>query len=266
MSNDVEQAVLELARQAGTIIKIDFFKKIDETWKADGTPVTSTDEQINALVLENLLHLTPTYSFIGEEGKNIIPGSTHTWICDPLDGTVAFTSGIPTCVFSLALLHNHQVIFAVIYDPFLNHLYTAKKGEGSFLNGQQIHVSDTAIIERTTVGIPFWRGEPYNSTAILEELRLRNVFVANIFSISYMSALVASGKMSAAIYTNTFRHDAAAGSLIVTEAGGAVTDLSGNQQSYDQPIHGCLLSNGKLHSEYLELVKQTHLTTEANIK
>lgn len=259
MEDHNKEIAVRLAHNAGTIIRNNFFAESAAEWKKDGTPVTNTDLEINSLVLNTLLEATPTFSVMAEEGNRIIPDSEYTWVCDPLDGTVAFTGGLPTCVFSLALLHNHKVIFAVVYDPFLDQLYTAEYNKGSFMNNRRISVSETTVANKSLVGIPFWGGEQYSSTFLLDNLKKEGIFVTNIFSIVYMSMLVAYGKLSAVIYLNTYAHDGAAASLIVKEAGGTVTNLFGNDQDYDKPLQGCLLSNGKLHQTYLQIIKESKI-------
>lgn len=257
MEDWIKETAVQLAYDAGKIIRKNFFAQTNANWKKDGTPVTSTDLEINSLVLSRLLTATPMFSVMAEEGGRNVVDSEYAWVCDPLDGTVAFTGNLPTCVFSLALLYKHKAIFAVVYDPFLDQLFTGEHGKGSHLNGNQISVSEIATVEKTLVGVPFWQGERYNSTPLLDNLKKQNIFVTNIFSIVYMSMLVATGKMSAVIYLNTFAHDGAAASLIVQEAGGIVTDLFGNDQEYDKSLQGCLLSNGKLHRTYLQIIKDS---------
>ncbi len=261
MEDPIRKTAVQLAYSAGEIIRKNFFKNSSAEWKKDGTPVTNTDLEVNGLVLHTLREATPTFSIMAEEGSHIIPGSEYTWVCDPLDGTVAFTGGLPTCVFSLALLHNHQTIFAIVYDPFLDQVYTAETANGSFMNGHRISVSKTAVATKGLVGIPFWQGEHYDSTLLLDNLKKKDIFVTNIFSIVYMSMLVACGKLSAVIYLNTSAHDGAAASLIVKEAGGMVTNLFGNDQDYDKPLQGCLLSNGRLHHTYLQIIKESGIVS-----
>ena len=132
-----------LAKQAGDIM-LKYFNSAasDPTVKSDRTIVTKADTEINSMIIEVLTRETPGYSIWGEEESSIIQGAPYTWVCDPVDGTMPFSKGIPISSFSLALVdENGHSVVGVIYDPFQDRLFEAVKGNGALLNGARIGVS-----------------------------------------------------------------------------------------------------------------------------
>ena len=239
---------VKLAQAAGKTMLKNFSLGMKKQWKEDNSPVTATDHAINQMVIEEIKKAYPDMSILGEEASHMIEGSEYTWVCDPIDGTVPFAYGVPTSVFELALVKDGEPILGIIYDPFLDRLFEAQKGQGALLNGQPIHVSDAKSFKLNIAGA----GEPSMIAALYEN----GARAMNVLSIAYVSALVASGELVAAIaYTWAGPWDIAAVKLIVEEAGGTVTSLDGKEQRYDQKINGAAISNGYLHESLLEIIK-----------
>ncbi len=249
MSKELDFAT-SLARQAGVMMKMNFVGGMAKEWKEDTTPLTVTDTAINELVLKAAQEEYPTYSFIGEEGSREIE-SEYAWVCDPIDGTVPFSFGYPTFAFSLALTKNGESILGVIYDPIMDRMLTAVKGEGAFMGGKRIAVSEDATLSRQVlIGM--------NSSRDLQKLRsaLSNgdCRLPTLYSCVYGGMLVALGEFGAAIYPYDKAWDAAAVKIIVEEAGGKVTSISGDEQRYDRTINGFVASNGLIHDELVRLL------------
>ena len=131
-----------LALSAGKIMGEYFYGKENKvSFKEDRTPVTKADRIINDYVISEVNKQYPTHSIDGEESKDI-KNSKYVWVLDPIDGTSMFTRHIPVSVFSLALVVDGDVKVGVVYDPFLDEMYTAIKGCGANLNNKPIHVND----------------------------------------------------------------------------------------------------------------------------
>jgi fructose-1,6-bisphosphatase/inositol monophosphatase family enzyme len=127
----------KLAREAGALMRQNFTLGMKKEWKSDMTPLTATDLAVNALALRRIEDAYPADAIISEEGS-IKKDSEYAWVCDPVDGTMPFSHGLPTFVFSLALTRQGESVAAVVYDPICDRLVRAEKGEGVFMNGRPL--------------------------------------------------------------------------------------------------------------------------------
>jgi fructose-1,6-bisphosphatase/inositol monophosphatase family enzyme len=226
-------------------------------WKSDHTPLTETDTKIHELVASAIAREYPTHMLMSEEGcdDEACKTAEYLWVCDPVDGTHNFSHGIPTATFVLALVKDGEPILAIINDPFMDRLYYAEKGKGAFMNDKAIHVSDSTSVKKTVIGIGKWYDGVINLFPIAEELRNRNVRLVAGLSIDYFGALVGAGEFSACIFGGKGAHDTVAIKLIVEEAGGRATDLFGENTRYDREVAGQVASNGLVHDEILQILK-----------
>lgn len=256
MTNNKKFAI-DLALEAGAIIKKYFNREHKREVKVDSSPVTIADKTINNLVAEKIKKNFPDHGFIGEEGNSFNEKNRLVWICDPLDGTIAFTHGVPVVSFSLALLENGDPILGIIFNPFADRIYFAEKGKGAFLNESKIKVnSEKEISERNShVGICVWKAARYDVTKLFESMiAIGTEF--NFGSTAYLGALVASGDSLANIFPHTSPWDFAAVKIIVEEAGGRVTNFLGEEQKYNQKMKGALASNGFIHEKLIKQIKE----------
>lgn len=245
----------EIAKQAGKIMVKNFSTTTPIEWKDDQTPVTIADREINDLVIELISKNYPNHSILGEE-KSVERKSEYVWVCDPIDGTYPFSHGFPISMFSLALTCNGESILGVIYDPYLDRLLEAIKGEGALLNGEKISVSqDDSFNTKAAVDIETWTASKYFLKDAMNLINEMDSFVSTIRSVVYAGMLVAMGQYAGMIFTGITPWDAAALKIIIEESGGKVTDLYGKDQRYDKPIKGCVVTNGKLHDKLIELIK-----------
>jgi myo-inositol-1(or 4)-monophosphatase len=252
-----KQLAIKIAKESGRIMRNNFKLGMQRNWKKDGSPVTATDLKINSLVIQQIKKYFPEHSIIAEEGS-ALKKSDYVWVCDPLDGTIPFSHGIPTSAFSLALVFKGQPILGVVYDPFMDRLFSAEKGKGAFLNNKRIHVSKIKKLndKRTAIDMCYWKTARYNISKIAEHLIMK-IGVINISGsgIIYSGMLLAAGELSVVFFPHYTPHDVATIKIIVEEAGGKATDLFGNQQRYDRKTKGLLATNGYLHKELLKIVK-----------
>lgn len=256
MKKDYKQFSLNLAKKAGKIIKANFDLGMKKEWKEDSTPLTQTDLELNQFVIDSIKKEFPGHTIFSEEGNHLSKKSDLTWVCDPLDGTIPFSHGIPTCVFSLALVKNGESILGVVYDPFMDRMFFAEKGKGAFLNKKKIKVSKNNPLSESVIGIVWWPGALFNFLELTKHLLEERTKLLNLLSITYMGSLVANGELAATIFAGNKPHDTAALKVIIEEAGGKVTDIFGNEQRYDQEINGHLIANPALHNKLLEIIKQ----------
>ncbi|MDJ0665307.1 MAG: inositol monophosphatase [Acidimicrobiia bacterium] len=253
--SDYLETALELAASAGQIMLEYFDIGVPADWKDDDTPVTVADEAINQMVVERVAAQYPEHGVIGEEASLVKSESRFQWVCDPIDGTLPYTLGIPTNVFSLALCDDGQPVVAVVEDPYLRRTYSATLGGGAFVNDDELVVSDRAGLRGSIMNVSGRsRGNAAWGAAIYYDLERAGVQQLHHNSMVYEVIQVASGMFDGAIFTKTTPWDAAAGALLVKEAGGKATDLYGREQRYDRAIRGAIFSNGLLHEELQALV------------
>lgn len=256
MSRSLISFAVSVAQDAGAIMRHHFRLGLKPDWKDDHTPVTQADLQINAIVLQAINETFPSHSLIAEEFGSPPTGSGYVWVCDPLDGTIPFAHGVPVSTFSLALTKDGESILGVIHDPFLGRMITAEKGSGAFLNGKALSVSQDASFSDSVLSITF-RKKHLEFIEVQRKLMEEDASLINFRSFVYSGALVATGNVSAALFTEDMPWDAAALKVIVEEAGGKVTDLRGNEQRYDQPVNGVIASNGFIHQRLVQVVSET---------
>ena len=258
--NQYFETAVELAHEAGRIMLDHFQMGVAADLKADNSPVTVADESINQLVINRIMAQYPDHGVIGEEGSVEKPDSIHQWVCDPIDGTIPYTLGIPTNVFCLALVEAGDPIMSVIFDPYMDRMYTATAGGGAFRNDERIHVSETDVLEDAVINVA--GRSPAMAAAlggpIYADLERIGARLLDHSSFAYETVLVAAGMFDAAVFTKRTPWDAAAGALLVTEAGGIASDVTGSRQRYDGAVKGAIFSNGKIHAE-LQAVVAEHL-------
>jgi myo-inositol-1(or 4)-monophosphatase len=255
--NDYLLFAQKLARDSGKIMR-DYFLVVDRTWKEDATPLTKADTEINDLVISRVQESYPDHSIHGEE-RSDYKNSPFMWVCDPVDGTLPYSSGIPASTFSLALVIDGVSTVGVVYDPFNDRLFYATKGHGAFMNDQPIHVSGQTTLENAVVDVEGLYGFELNpevplSNSFRDALIDEGVKPMQLWSSILPSALVAQGTFAAVIMNGTSVQDGAAIKVIVDEAGGMVTDMYGNEQRYDEPARGFIASNGLIHDQLVKIV------------
>ncbi|MDR3502483.1 MAG: inositol monophosphatase [Legionella sp.] len=259
-----KQFAISIAKQAGKIIRANFRLGMEKTIKKDGSPVTKTDLAINKLVVDQVNKYFPGHGVLGEEQSNLIDGAEYVWVCDPVDGTIPFSHGMPTCMFSLGLTRHGKSIMGVGYDPFMDRMLFGSLGKGAFLNGKKIRVSKQKTLKTAFISFGAWTTMSFPMPDLNRDLIFK--YGCNIFpigSIVYNAMLLAAGEIDAIIFPHYTAHDVAAIKVIVEEAGGKVTDLDGRDQRYDRPVNGCILSNGLIHKNLVNVVRKHNINPHA---
>jgi len=246
-----------VARKAGEIMLAYFHSGDFRTIiKEDQTPVTLADIEINKMVIDRVAEIFPEHAVQGEE-ESAVRDSKYVWVCDPVDGTIPFSKKIPIAAFSLALVCDGVPILGVVLDPFGDKLYIAEKGCGAFCNNKKLSVS-TKTLDYGVINIEWWQDAIADIVIPLHKIsRKTHMYHIHLPSIVYASALVAEGKLEASVFPGGKGKnvDIAALKVIIEEAGGKVTDLFGNEQRYDRSINGAIISNGIVHDDIVETLK-----------
>ncbi len=215
--------------------------------------VTPADKGAEKIIL-NILKKTP-YPILSEEKGWVGKSSTTAWIVDPLDGTTNFTIGSPIFSVSIALVKDRQPVLAVIYAPILNTLYSAQIGKGAWQNGKKIQVSNISQVNKSFVTYCYGsQGKNMMRAVAIEKImRQKALEVRQLGSASIELCLVAAGRTDTIIIPGAHPWDVAAGVLMVTEAGGKVTDFKNKNWHFGSP--DMLASNGKIHPSLLKYAK-----------
>lgn len=254
--NEQLDFALSFARDAGKIIKDNFQLGMVKTWKEDDTPVTVTDETINRNLIEAVKAKFPTYAVLGEEESYTPENPEMTWVCDPVDGTWPFSSGIPLATFSLGLVGPEGApVLGVVYDPFTDRLLSAVKGEGAYMGEQKLSVSKKDSLKSALLDLDVWPQRiQLANRSLREDLLDLGAIPISLCAVIYASYLVALGEVDGVVFNVEKPEDIAAAKVIIEEAGGKVTDLDGNEQSYLKATNGAVLSNGLIHDKLIELL------------
>ena len=257
MYNEYLEFAKEIALYAGKTMMECYNDTIDLNYKEDKTVVTLVDKQINRYLIEKVKEKYPMHAVNGEE-ESYNSNSEYVWVCDPLDGTGMYVNHIPVFVFSLALVHNGEPIVGVIYNPNEKKMYYAIKGQGAYCNDIKISVNNNKFGDlgyKTNVEI--FNNNIIDEVSLIKKLK-NNSKISSIGSVARSCMAIATGDFSCDIFPGTSHGncDIAASYLIVTEAGGKVTNLYGENQRYDKDIKGAIISNGISHNDILEIVKK----------
>lgn len=257
----------EAALKAGGILRENINGIRQISYKGDINLVTEMDTRSERAVVETLRAAYPGHGIIAEEETSILNDSGFVWIIDPLDGTTNYAHGYPCFSVSIALEYAGEVITAVVYDPMRGELFSARKGEGAYLNGKQIHVSsaETLIQSLLATGFPYDRKvSEKNNLNYFHDLLMASQEVRRDGSAALDLCYVAVGRFDGFWELKLKPWDVAAGSLIVREAGGVVSDLAGMPVRLD--AEEIVASNGKIHPHMVKVLKEARRNSEFGMR
>jgi len=219
--------------------------------------VTEVDHASEKIIIETIKDAFPDHYILSEEIGELIQDSQYKWIIDPIDGTVNFAHRIPICCVSIGLEHAGKMILGGIYNPFLNEMFLAERGQGATLNDKPISVSKKAAVENACLvtGFPYtYLDEPNGPLQVFDRFIRRGVPVRRLGSAAIDLAWVACGRFDGFYEHKLQAWDSAAGFLLVEEAGGKVTNMKGERYS---PYHpGIIATNGVIHDELVRVVNE----------
>jgi myo-inositol-1(or 4)-monophosphatase len=241
------EAAMSAAREAGRVLREGFGWQHSIRYKGEVDLVTEVDERAEQVIKEILFGAFPAYGMLAEEGGRLSGEEDTRWIVDPLDGTTNYAHGLPIFAVSIALERVGEVVLGVVHDPMREETFIAERGAGATLNGRPIGVSDTDELIRALIATGF----PYDRAEMPEALELFGSFAAltrgmrRLGSTALDLSYVASGRLDGYYERGIWAWDIAAGSLILEEAGGRVTDYRGG--ALDLEGREIMASNGALH-------------------
>jgi myo-inositol-1(or 4)-monophosphatase len=231
-NKDLLSGVLEISKKAAIFIREERagFQYESAEQKGLNDLVSYVDKGAERMIVDGLEKLFPEAGFLVEENTKTEKGA-YNWIVDPLDGTTNFVHGIPCYAVSIALEHQGRIILGVVYEVSRDECFYAEKGNGAFLNGQKIKVSERKNLSESLIGTGF---PVHNFSRIKEYLPALQYFMEHTHGVRRIGSAasdlcyLACGRLDAFFEYGLNPWDVAAGALIVTEAGGSVCDFSGN--------------------------------------
>ena len=256
--NDFKDFLRDIIMRAG-IITLDYREKLSSIAvekKSQKDLVTEADIAVEKFLVEQIKQQYPAHAILGEESGSHA-GNEYRWVIDPIDGTTSFFRKQPFYSISIALQKNDQTIVAAVNAPVLEELFEAQLDCGAYLNGKQIDVSQETELIDCVLGTGFacvranleHDNMPY-FTNIVRKIRGIRRYGSAAVDLSY----VACGRLDGFWEMNLNTYDVAAGILILTEAGGKVTDFNNTQQNIPKQV---VATNANIHDELLELINQT---------
>lgn len=235
--------LVPILRRAGLIALKTFRGQVRSWTKAGHSPVSEADHAVNDFLKDELFALMPQAAWLSEESVDDAArlDAGHVWVIDPIDGTRAYLAGLDDWSISVALVADGRPVHAALYAPVTDEMFFASSGQGATRNGKPLRVTDGASLE----GARF--GGPRNRIDAIAATVPGLVPMPKIHSLALRFARVADGSLDAVVAgPNSHDWDLAAADLLVEEAGGMVSDVSGRPVAYNRetPQHPSLIAAG----------------------
>ena len=248
MSRYLEVAI-EAAREGGRVLMEEFARPAQISYKGDADLVTQADKRSEKLVVERLRREFPSPTIVAEEGGGSESNSPFRWLVDPLDGTTNFAHHFPAFAVSIGLEEAGELVAGVILNPSNGELFTAERGQGARLNNQPIHVSktDRLAVSLLGTGFPTHKRMENPNIHFYWQFTLASHGVRRVGAAALDLCMVACGRLDGFWEFGLKAWDTAAGTLLIREAGGRVTDFAGKPFVPGDRV--CLASNGLIHDE-----------------
>jgi myo-inositol-1(or 4)-monophosphatase len=251
--------MIKAARKAARTLNRDFgeLENLQVSLKGPANFVTAADRRAEEILRAELEQARPGYSFLGEEGgRREGTDKTHTWIVDPLDGTMNFLHGIPHFAISLALEREGTIVAGLVYNPATDELFTAERGKGAFLNDHRLRVAGRTRLADAVIacGLPHpSRANAANERRETVAMQDRVAGLRRFGAAALDLAWVAAGRLDGYWERDVLPWDVAAGVALVREAGGYATDLAGGDTPF---VTGSILAgNETIHREIQRALK-----------
>ncbi len=262
--NPMLNIAVKAARAAGNVIlrNMDKIDRLDIEVKAQNDFVSQVDRQAEEKIIEAIRQAYPDHSILAEESGMDDQQSDFQWIIDPLDGTTNYLHGFPQFSVSIALKAKNRLDAAVVFDPVKNELFTAARGEGAQLNDRRIRCTQQKGLAGALLGTGFPFKHPQHLETYLNTFRAVHPHTAGIRragSAALDLAYVASGRLDGFWELGLNAWDMAAGVLLVREAGGIVTDFSGEGDYLE--TGNVIAAAPKVYQSLYEQIKP-HLTDD----
>ena len=249
------------AMKAGELLRRGFGTPMQfETKEGRHNIVTEWDQKAEVVIIEFIKQHFPEHAFLAEEsGESGETKEGILWIIDPIDGTVNFAHKIPMFSISIAAVFQSEILAGVVYNPMIDELFIAEKGNGAYLNGERLKVTETAILDSAIAATGFPYNVHENPLCCLDHFTTfakMGIPLRRIGSAALDLAYVAAGRFDTFWEVSLRPWDYAAGKLLIEEAGGQFTDFKG--QPYSSLDEGAIVaSNGILHEQMLKNIQAT---------
>ena len=249
---DAMDVALEAARAAGTILRDRFHSEHEVHFKGRSDIVTDVDLASEKTILDLLVGEFPEFSVLAEESKPVDGDSPYKWVVDPLDGTRNYAHGIPHFCTIIALAKDDRIVAGLTYDPVREEMFTAIEGQGAFLNGTQIHASETPELSRSLLCCDLGYVDEKAGFA----LDLIRSLWPGMYSVRFMGssglglAYAAAGRVDLYFHHSLMPWDLAAGLVLAQEAGAKVVDRQGKEGALFTP--SVIVSSPLLVEEFLK--------------
>ncbi|MDR3256638.1 MAG: inositol monophosphatase [Endomicrobium sp.] len=248
------------AAKKGASILLKYYNNsiLNVEYKGEIDPVTQADKNSQKAIIKIIKSVFPQHGILAEEDSVNEINKDYCWIIDPLDGTVNFVHGVPIFCVSIGLKYKNEIISGVIYSPIMNEIFIAEKNKGAWLNGKKIRVSKVKdIIHALAVtGFPYYIKK--NSARVIKNFKnimLKSQGIRRSGSAALDMAYVACGRFDFFWEEGLKPWDITAGTLIVKEAGGKVSDYNGGKNLIFKDT--ILVSNGSvIHKKVLRVINE----------
>ncbi len=252
----MKEKLIQIIKEAGKILIEGYYEEKNVNFKAKKDLVTKYDVGIEEFLKEKFSQEFKEFNIIAEESNNDNIVFNNSIIIDPIDGTTNFVNQVPHTCISVGVYKNKQAYMAVVYNPILDELYTAQSGEGSFLNGKKLTVSNEDDFQKSLISTGF----PYTSGTNEDDLedvirKIKSILpkcqdLRRLGSAALDLCYVAKGVYEGYYEMNLKPWDVSAGILILTEAGGKVTNIKGEDYKMFEDKY-IVASNTKIHMKLL---------------
>ena len=253
----MKKDLIKIIKKAGKILKEGFYTDKNISFKAKKDLVTEFDVAVEKYLKKRFSKKFKKFNIIAEESDNVNIEFNNSIIIDPIDGTTNFVNGVPHTAISVGVYKNKKPYLAVVYNPILDELYTAKIGKGAYLNGKKLKVSLEDNFQKSLIatGFPYTSGSDENDLNDVVK-RIKDVLplcqdLRRLGSASLDLCYVACGTYEGYYEMNLRAWDVSAGILIVTEAGGKISNINGDEYTLFEDKF-LVASNGKIHNEFIK--------------
>jgi myo-inositol-1(or 4)-monophosphatase len=253
--NDFRSVAISAAQLAGKELLARYYKynRSDAKFKSAHEIVTKADVAAESIIIKKIKASFPDHKILSEEAGNIAGASEYLWIIDPLDGTHNFSMRNPLWAVSIALVRGGEIILGVVFAPVLNEIFLAQYGQGSWVNGKRMKVSEyrgERVINTFCTGSK--NPDIKKALKYFIKQKANKLDCRQLGSASIEMAYVACGRVESFITPGVNSWDVSAGALLVSEAGGKVTDFKNKKWTIKS--RDIAASNGKVHGEILKVI------------
>ncbi len=257
----MKKFLIKIVETAGKILEKYFYSQnLEIVYKSKNNPVTQADKESEEKIKEIISKKFPNDRFVCEESCPTVEElnkNTRYWVIDPLDGTVNFSHKLPIFCISIGIIENNEVLEGIVYNPITKDFYYAKKGCGAYKNNKKILASKIKNLYNSLLvtGFPYYTHKnPKSVFKLFNKFAIKAQAIRRLGSAALDLCMVAEGIFDGFWEENLHVWDVAAGSLIVEEAGGKITDYYGSGNFlFGKTI---VASNGKIHSQMLKVIRE----------